>query len=48
VRIRWWWREPDDGGGGVASRRTWMDERAHDVNPTAVGEAIGDLPAWTW
>jgi hypothetical protein len=32
----------------VASRRTWMDERAHDVNLAAVGETIGDSPAWSW
>jgi hypothetical protein len=37
TRRRWRWR-------GIEAH---AEKRACDVNPTTVGEAVGDSPAWT-
>jgi hypothetical protein len=45
-------RGPDGGVDPMRWRRCIVEvdaeeEQAHGVNPTAVGEAVGEAPAWT-
>jgi hypothetical protein len=38
---RWWWRRRDIETGVE-------EERARDMNPTTVEEAVGEASMWTW